>query len=312
MAAAAEARVTTDGRGLLRGGQLYLGSEFQLRSFDWFGARGLATTPTAWDVREIDQSGVDEGHRGGAAGGRAAPRTSAADVWISTDASRPVWLSRPAPAAAGTLPRDGAPAARYWCVCGQLHVPAPPARRDPGRTSRTTRAPGRSRFVDRRRRDTSPLERAVPHRRAGSSPALSVTLRQQLVLTPRLTLQAYAQLYSSYGRYHRFRLATAHDGRIGFGDLDAEVQNPETDTSTSDWWDNPDFRTSSLNVNVVLRWEYRLGSTLYLVYPRSQSELGYPDGPDDPSPPHTIRPVQLGAGPTIDTFLVKWSYWWSR
>ena len=33
----------------------------------------------------------------------------------------------------------------------------------------------------------------------------------------------------------------------------------------------PDTETATLNVNVVLRWEYRLGSTLFLVYTRAQN-----------------------------------------
>ena len=32
----------------------------------------------------------------------------------------------------------------------------------------------------------------------------------------------------------------------------------------------PDFQDAALNVNVVFRWEYRLGSTIYFVYSHSQ------------------------------------------
>jgi hypothetical protein len=34
--------------------------------------------------------------------------------------------------------------------------------------------------------------------------------------------------------------------------------------------DNPDFRRRSLQSNMVLRWEYRPGSTLYLVWSQSR------------------------------------------
>jgi hypothetical protein len=56
---------------------------------------------------------------------------------------------------------------------------------------------------------------------------------------------------------------------------------------------------------VVLRWEYRLGSTLYLVYTRNQSVLGVAPGQQ---PTSGLLPLRLGPGPTVDTFQVKWSY----
>ena len=39
---------------------------------------------------------------------------------------------------------------------------------------------------------------------------------------------------------------------------------------------NPDFNNKSLRSNVVFRWEYRRGSTLYLVYNVSNSEQSRP------------------------------------
>ncbi len=75
-----------------------------------------------------------------------------------------------------------------------------------------------------------------------------------------------------------------------------------------------DFHDTELVVNAVLRWEYRLGSTLYLVYARNQTEVPFyaePDAPGDPArgPPASLRPRSLGRGPTSDTLLVKWSWW---
>ena len=40
--------------------------------------------------------------------------------------------------------------------------------------------------------------------------------------------------------------------------------------------DNPDFNNKSLRSNVVFRWEYRRGSTLYLVYNVSNSDESRP------------------------------------
>jgi len=126
---------------------------------------------------------------------------------------------------------------------------------------------------------------------------LSVILRQQVVLSPRLTVQAYAQLFSAFGQYGQFYVARSQGEPIHIADL-----QPTT------YGGNPNFHNSALNLNVVLRWEYRLGSTLFLVYTRSQSELPVPS---DVVAPATLLPSRLGAGPATDVFLLKWSYWWS-
>jgi len=129
------------------------------------------------------------------------------------------------------------------------------------------------------------------------SRVLSLTLRQQVVLSPTLTIQAYAQLFTDYGRYGPFYSAQSQGQPIRISDL-VPTEYPS----------DPSFHTAVLNLNLVLRWEYRLGSTLFLVYTRSQSAL--PPRPGEPIPA-TLSPAGLGAGPATDVFLLKWSYWWS-
>jgi hypothetical protein len=67
-----------------------------------------------------------------------------------------------------------------------------------------------------------------------------------------------------------------------------------------------DVEQAVLNVNAVLRWEYRLGSVVYLVYTRAQS-------------PTLVVPAQgprLDAGAlggnrgSTDVLMLKASYWW--
>jgi hypothetical protein len=126
----------------------------------------------------------------------------------------------------------------------------------------------------------------------------SVTLRQTVVFTPTLTLQAYAQFFSAFAHYPRYYEAGAPSG--GHVHIDDLART----SSTS----NYDFHSSALNLNVVLRWEYRLGSTLFLVYSRSQNELGFQSN----QPPTThLFPARLGPGPTTDTLLLKFSYWFN-
>ena len=130
------------------------------------------------------------------------------------------------------------------------------------------------------------------------SHVLSLTLRQQLVLTPRLMLQAYAQLFSSYGDYTGVYQGTSADGsRIRLVDLTPAA--PEQAQG---------FHSSALNLNVVLRWEYRLGSTFFLIYTRSQQE---PPRQLEQPVPATLLPAGLLTGAATDAFMVKWSYLWS-
>jgi hypothetical protein len=71
--------------------------------------------------------------------------------------------------------------------------------------------------------------------------------------------------------------------------------------------ENPDFIGGVLNLNVVFQWEYRLGSTAYLVYTRAQSPdvaLGLGEIPG-------LRFSTVGNAPAVDVILLKISYWWS-
>ncbi|MGZ3458884.1 MAG: DUF5916 domain-containing protein, partial [Archangium sp.] len=127
---------------------------------------------------------------------------------------------------------------------------------------------------------------------------ISLTLRQQWVVTPKLTLQAYAQLFTDFGRYGSFYEAHSSGAPILV----------DRDLTPTSYVGPPGFHDAALNLNLVLRWEYRLGSTVFLVYSRSQHEGPYAAGV---TPPSTLLPGKLLSGPTNDAFLVKWTYWWS-
>jgi hypothetical protein len=127
---------------------------------------------------------------------------------------------------------------------------------------------------------------------------VGATLRASYTFTPRLTLQTFAQLFLAAVHFTDFRQAPRTVGsRIRRGDLAPLAAAPPTDA---------DFEEAALNVNVVLRWEYRLGSTLFVVYSRSQVP-SVALGSDEAA----LRLSSVGAGPAVDTVLVKLSFWWA-
>ncbi len=128
--------------------------------------------------------------------------------------------------------------------------------------------------------------------------SLGATLRATYTFAPRLSLQTYAQLFVASGHYADFSAADVGAGaRVHLDEL-RKTGAPTT---------NPDFKEAALNVNVVLRWEWTLGSTLYLVYTRAQAPQKLVSQGD-------IGHLDFGAlrhAPAADIFLLKMSYWWS-
>jgi hypothetical protein len=137
--------------------------------------------------------------------------------------------------------------------------------------------------------------------------SLSATFRASYTFTPQVTLQAYAQAFLAVGHYDEMRslpVTSTMGTRVTLAELTAlpPAQAPPN---------SPDFQDAALNVNVVFRWEYRLGSTIYFVYSHSQI-------PSVPLPamggfmnPTTLDPHAFGHGGTSDVFLLKFSSWWA-
>jgi len=127
------------------------------------------------------------------------------------------------------------------------------------------------------------------------------TLRASYAFTPTLTLQTYAQLFLASGHYENLKQVVPVNNRVSLAQID--MAGPLTGALK-----NPaDFEDAALNVNVVLRWEYHLGSTLFLVYSRSQIpsvNLGVNDVA-------TLHPSAVLRGSAVDVLLVKLSYWWA-
>jgi hypothetical protein len=58
---------------------------------------------------------------------------------------------------------------------------------------------------------------------------------------------------------------------------------------------------------LVLRWEFRLGSTAFLVYTRAQTPALVPVAPGATS--LDVRPIVEGRA-AVDVIMLKLAYWW--
>jgi hypothetical protein len=122
----------------------------------------------------------------------------------------------------------------------------------------------------------------------------SMTLRLNYTLTPNLSVQLYGQPFVSAGRYERYKELV--DGRAPYESRYAPFAYPES----------ADFKVLSFRTTNVMRWEFKPGSTLFVVWQR-QAEGFLPDG--------TFR---LGRDygdvfhlPSTNAFLVKLAYWFN-
>lgn len=145
----------------------------------------------------------------------------------------------------------------------------------------------------------------------------SLTARLDLAFSPRLSLQLYAQPFASRGRFDELqqvaepRAARTADrlwpfgpGQVAEGPAGLRLDlGPDGSALLPD----PSYRVRDLRANLVLRWEYRPGSTLFVVWSQDRhadlaGEPGFAPGRE-----------LLGAfdAPPRNTLLVKLSYWFA-
>jgi hypothetical protein len=130
--------------------------------------------------------------------------------------------------------------------------------------------------------------------------SIGTTIRATYTFAPRLTLQAFGQLFLASGHYNEFTLfQSPTPGAVVH--LDA-LRSYAGRLAT-----NPDFEEGVLNMNIVLRWEYMLGSTLFLVYTRSQ----VPAVLLMPGEAATLNLSSVSRAPAADVVLAKLTYFWS-
>lgn len=125
---------------------------------------------------------------------------------------------------------------------------------------------------------------------------LYITTRFNFTITPNMTMQFYGMPYLTAGKYNDYREVVA-----------PHASNYDDRFAPYDYSDNLDFNFGEFNSNLVFRWEYSPGSTLFLVWSRGasqfQEEYGEFNAGQDIS--------NLFSAPGDNTFLIKINKWFS-
>lgn len=125
---------------------------------------------------------------------------------------------------------------------------------------------------------------------------LSFQARVNYTVTPALSLQLYAEPFVTTGKYSDLRELSDTPRARNYDARFRSYSGPQL---------SPNFNVKEFNSNAVVRWEYRPGSALYLVWQQSR----YQDDRD----PGDFRASRdygnlFGSNPN-NTFLIKASYW---
>jgi len=126
----------------------------------------------------------------------------------------------------------------------------------------------------------------------------SLSFRVDFTATPTLTVQVYASPFVSKGRWSNLRELSATPRATAYSDRYQAFAGAAPG----------DFNFKFFNSNMVVRWEYRPGSTLFLVWSQ---------GRDDFEPTQGARNIsgdfkKLFKAYPRNTFLIKASYWLNR
>jgi hypothetical protein len=129
---------------------------------------------------------------------------------------------------------------------------------------------------------------------------VSMNVRINYAATPDLTFEFYGEPFASSGTYSDLRQVSATPDAAGYDERFVPFTPSGTPTTT--------FSYRQLRTNAVLRWEYRPGSTLFLVWAHGR------EGSTTNEPRqvwHDDFADLFGMHPD-NTFLVKVSYWLNR
>jgi len=147
---------------------------------------------------------------------------------------------------------------------------------------------------------------------------VSVTFRINYTVNPELSIEYYGQPFVSAGNYSDLKKITDpravkftdryhsfSDDEIEFDTGSNQYSVDENNDGSKDYsFTNPDFNFCQFRSNLVVRWEYHPGSTLYLVWSQGRTSSAY-NGVfsygNDMKDLFGIIPQNI--------FLLKFSYW---
>jgi hypothetical protein len=122
---------------------------------------------------------------------------------------------------------------------------------------------------------------------------LSISTRFNYTMTPNLSLQVYAEPFVSAGSYSNYKEL-----------VDGRAERYEDRYKSYAYAGSADFNIRSFRTTNVLRWEYRPGSQLFLVWQQGKSDF------------QEFGDFRFGrdfngvfSAPSRNVFLIKFSYW---
>jgi hypothetical protein len=143
---------------------------------------------------------------------------------------------------------------------------------------------------------------------------LSSTLRFEYYISPEISIQYYGNPYASTGTYENFREVADASNQALDKRYVSLVNDPNSTNNlvlkrngvSAYSIRNPDFNFQEFRSNLVGRWEFRPGSTLYLVWTNTRSN--YSDQLD--------QSIWKSFGNIMNVksenvFMLKFSYWFS-
>jgi hypothetical protein len=149
---------------------------------------------------------------------------------------------------------------------------------------------------------------------------LRFTGRLTYNITPDLTLQYYGQPYLNRPVYNHFayvvnpmaknyndRFHPLNNGEVK--EVNGEYQVDEQKDGTVDYtFDKPDFNFVQFRSNFVMRWEYKRGSELYLVWSQSNTPDADSDLDNNVGVSKSLWTNAFDHNAARNIFLIKWTY----